>query len=87
MEAPAKTGLHGDGKGGLGRLVCQLGPLGGHHKALVVGRGADANSLGVDETVVPVNITIAFIPQLTGTKVWIEELPHGISVSQVARLC
>ena len=60
MKAPAKAGLHGDGKGGLGRLVCQLGPLGGHNKALVVGGGADPNSLGVDETVVPDNITITF---------------------------
>ena len=41
MKAPAKAGLHGNSQGGLGRLVGQLGPLGGHHKALVVGGSTD----------------------------------------------
>ena len=41
VEAPAKASLHGDGKGGFGRLVGQLRPLGGHHKALVVGGSTD----------------------------------------------
>ena len=41
MEAPAEAGLHGDGEGGLGRLMGQLCPLGGDHEALVVGGGAN----------------------------------------------
>ena len=41
MEAPAKANHNGDCKGGLEGLVGQLHPLGGGHKALVV--GGDAN--------------------------------------------
>ena len=39
MKAPAKSSLHGDGEGSLGRLVGELGPLGGQHEALVVSGG------------------------------------------------
>ena len=41
MEAPAKASHNGDCRGGLEGLVRQLHPLGGDHKALVV--GGDAN--------------------------------------------
>ena len=41
VEAPAKASHNGDCRGGLEGLVGQLHPLGGDHKALVV--GGDAN--------------------------------------------
>ena len=41
VEAPAETGFHGDGKGGLEGLVRELHPLGGDHEAFVVSGGAN----------------------------------------------